>query len=42
VNYETIKQNYVRGLWTEALVKMALSKGVITKAQYDEIIASTK
>lgn len=37
MNYETIKKNYEKGLWTVQLVKMAVKKGVITKEQYKEI-----
>lgn len=37
MNYETVKANYEKGLWTLALVKMAVKKGIITKAQYEEI-----
>ena len=37
MNFETIKKNYDKGLWTAALVKMAVKKGVITKEQYKEI-----
>ena len=37
MNFETIKKNYDRGLWTLALVKMSVRKGVITKEQYKEI-----
>lgn len=37
MNYNTIKKNYERGLWSEAMVKMAVRKGVITKEQYEEI-----
>lgn len=37
MNFETIKRNYQRGLWSAAMVKMAVSKGIITKAQYTEI-----
>lgn len=40
MNFETIKKNYIKGLWTAALVKMAVKKGVITQAQCDEILAS--
>ena len=42
MNYETIKQNYLRGLWCKTLVQKAMEKGVITKAQFDEIIAAKK
>ena len=37
MNYETIKRNYDRGLWNNAMVKMAVRKGVITREQYQEI-----
>ena len=37
MNYELIKKNYERGLWSRAMVKMAVRKGVITKEQYEEI-----
>ena len=37
MNYQTIKRNYDRGLWSAAMVKMAVRKGVITKEQYTEI-----
>lgn len=37
MNYEAIKKNYERGLWTAAMVKTAVRKGVITKEQFKEI-----
>lgn len=37
MNYQTIKKNYDRGLWSAAMVKMAVKKGIITKEQYTEI-----
>lgn len=37
MNYETIKKNYDRHLWSKAMVKMAVRKGVITKAEYQTI-----
>lgn len=37
MNFETIKRNYEKGLWTKQLVRMAVKKGVITKEQYTEI-----
>lgn len=40
MNFETIKKNYEKGLWTATLVKMAVKKGVITQEQCDEILAS--
>jgi uncharacterized XkdX family phage protein len=38
MSFELIKQNYERGLWTKAMVKVALDKNVITAAQYKEIV----
>ena len=37
MNYETIKKNYERKLWSKAMVKTAVRKGIITKEQYQEI-----
>lgn len=37
MNYETIKRNYDRKLWSKAQVKVAVKKGVITSAEYREI-----
>ena len=37
MNFETIKRNFERGLWNKLMVKTAVKKGVITKAQYEEI-----
>jgi uncharacterized XkdX family phage protein len=37
MNFEIIKKNYERGLWTKELVRLAVKKGVITKEQYKEI-----
>lgn len=37
MNFETIKKNYDKGLWSAAMVKLAVRKGVITKEQYEEI-----
>lgn len=37
MNFETIKRNYERKLWTKQMVKMAVRKGIITKEQYAEI-----
>lgn len=41
MNFDTIKNNYDKGLWTKQLVKMAVRKGVITKEQYTEITGET-
>lgn len=37
MNFATVKKNYDRGLWSAAMVKMAVKKGVIIKEQYTEI-----
>lgn len=37
MNYNTIKSNYDKGLWSKAMVRMAVRKGVITAEQYQEI-----
>lgn len=37
MNFETIKRNYDRKLWSKPMVRMAVRKGVITKEQYTEI-----
>lgn len=37
MNYEIIKKNYERGLWSAAMVKMAVRKGIITEQQFEEI-----
>ena len=41
MNFETIKNNYDKGLWSIALVKMAVQKGLITEEEY-KIITSKK
>ena len=37
MNFATVKKNYDKGLWSAAMVKMAVKKGVITKEQFTEI-----
>lgn len=37
MNFELIKRNYDRGLWTKAMVRLAVRKGVITKEQFAQI-----
>ena len=37
MNYETVKKNYDKGLWNIALVRAAVRKGIITKAEFSEI-----
>lgn len=36
MNYETIKKNYERKLWSKQMVKMAVGR-VITAEEYEEI-----
>lgn len=38
MSFEMIKRNFDRGLWTEAMVRMAVRKGVITAEQFKEIV----
>ncbi|MBQ9980181.1 MAG: XkdX family protein [Oscillospiraceae bacterium] len=37
MNFETIKKNFDRGLWSKVMVKIAVKKGVITREQYAAI-----
>lgn len=38
MNFATIKRNYEKGLWSAAMVKMAVQKGIITEEQYQGIV----
>lgn len=37
MSFERVKYYYEAGLWSKPMVKMAVRKGVITKAEYQEI-----
>ena len=37
MSYERIKYYYDAGLWSLPMVKKAVQKGIITKAQYKDI-----
>lgn len=37
MNFATIKRNFDRGLWSAAMVKTAVKKGIITKNEYTQI-----
>lgn len=37
MNFATIKRNYEKGLWSLAMVKMAVRKGILTVGEYTEI-----
>ena len=41
MNFEIVKKNYDKGLWTKQLVRMAVKKGVITSEQYEIITGGT-
>ena len=41
MNFKTIKANYDKGLWSKAMVRMAVRKGVITAKQFAEITGDT-
>ena len=38
MNYNTIMRNFLRGLWSVSMVQVALRKGVITSAQFKELM----
>ena len=42
MSYELIKRNFDRGLWTVQMVRMCVKKGLITEAQYEEIVHPKK
>jgi uncharacterized XkdX family phage protein len=37
MTYEQIKSNYDKKLWTKQMVKICVTRGLITPAQYQEI-----
>ena len=41
MNFETVKKNFDRGLWSAAMVKTAVRKGIITREQYTAITGKT-
>lgn len=38
--YETVKNYYDKGLWSEYRVQMAVEKGWITSEEYNEIVGN--
>lgn len=40
--FEKIKRFYDMGLWTEAMVKDTVEKGIITEEEYKAICTTTK
>ena len=37
-DYETIKSNYLAGLWNDRMLRTALTCKAITREQYEEIL----
>ena len=37
MTFERVKTNYDAGLWSKPMVRMAVKKGIITKAEYEEL-----
>lgn len=40
MSFERIKYYYESGLWSLPMVKMAVKKGVITKEEYEQLVAN--
>ena len=38
MNYEMILKNFQKGLWSEQMVHVAVTKGIITEQQYQDIL----
>ena len=38
MNYFAVRNNFLRGLWNVTMVKRAKKKGIITAAQFKEIL----
>ncbi len=37
MNYNTVKKNYDKALWNEGMVRIAVKKGIISKAEFKKI-----
>ena len=37
MNFNTVKKNYDKGLWTVTMVRVAVRKGIITKTEFKKI-----
>lgn len=37
MNFETVKRNFERKLWSKAMVKTAVKKGIITREEFEKI-----
>lgn len=42
MNFEIIKHNFERGLWSKKMVEVSKEKGAITEEQYKEIVERGK
>lgn len=42
MNFKQIKSNYDRGLWSEAMVRVAVRKGIITSGEASFILDGTQ
>lgn len=40
MDYETIKKNYIRALWSKPMVLLTVRKGIITREQAEEIFGA--
>ena len=40
MSFETIKKNFDRGLWSVAMVRLAVRKGIITREEFTRITGS--
>lgn len=38
LDFETIKNFYIKGLWSSQLVKMSVKKGILTTEEAEEIL----
>lgn len=38
MNFDTVKKNYDQHLWNKIMVAVCVRKGIITAAQYSEIV----
>ena len=37
MNFNAVKKNYDKGLWTVLMVRVAVKKGIITKTEFKKI-----
>jgi len=37
MNFNAVKKNYDKGLWTTGMVRVAVKKGIITKTEFKKI-----